>query len=95
MNLILPLKGVYFDAIAAGTKLEENRLCTDYWKRRLIGRSYENIILTRGYPRKDDQSRRIVCKWNGYKIKTITHEHFGPDPVEVFAIDVSVKGGAA
>lgn len=95
MNLILPLKGVYFDAIAAGTKLEENRLCTHYWKLRLIGRTYENIILTRGYPRKDDQSRRLVRRWNGYQIKTITHEHFGPDPVEVFAIDVSKKGGAA
>lgn len=37
MDLILPLKSIYFDAIEAGTKLEENRLCTDYWKRRLVG----------------------------------------------------------
>ncbi|MGE4307330.1 MAG: hypothetical protein AB7E24_25260 [Novosphingobium sp.] len=25
----------------------------------------------------------------GWQVKTITHPHFGPEPVQVFAIDVS------
>lgn len=32
---------------------------------------------------------RLTLPWRGYQIKTIMHHHFGPDPVEVFAIDVS------
>jgi hypothetical protein len=27
--------------------------------------------------------------WKGYRLTTINHPHFGADPVEVFAIDVS------
>lgn len=89
-DLHLALKGEYFDAIKAGTKTEEYRLCTPYWQRRLYSTfgSYDRIILTRGYPRRDDAERRLVLPWRGYTIKTITHPHFGPDPVTVYAIDV-------
>ena len=87
-DLILPLKREYFEQIRDGLKTEEYRLCNEYWRKRLADRSYESIILTLGYPRKDDDSRRIVRPWRGYTIKTITHPHFGPDPVQVFAIDV-------
>ncbi|EHK65254.1 ASCH domain-containing protein [Achromobacter arsenitoxydans] len=98
-DLHLALKGEYFDAIRAGTKTEEYRLCTAYWSRRLEDRDladslehgfgrYKNIVLTRGYPRRDDTERRLVVPWNGFTIKTITHPHFGPDPVGVYAIDV-------
>lgn len=85
--LHLPLKREYFEAIKAGTKTEEYRLCTQYWSMRLI-RPYDQIVLTLGYPARDDHARRIVRPWRGYTIKTITHPHFGPEPVEVFAIDV-------
>ncbi|CAJ0779145.1 hypothetical protein LMG7141_00845 [Ralstonia condita] len=87
--LTIPVNGVYFDQIKAGTKLEEYRLLTDYWRKRITGRVYDRIVLTRGYPKADDESRRLVLKWRGYKLKRITHPHFGPEPVEVFAIDVS------
>jgi hypothetical protein len=87
--LHLSLKGDYFHQIKAGTKLEEYRLCTPYWAKRLVGRSYTSIELAWGYPKADDTERRIVRPWKGYTIKTIKHEHFGPDPVTVFAIDVS------
>ncbi|MBO0125163.1 ASCH domain-containing protein [Agrobacterium sp. OT33] len=97
VKLILPLKAEYFDAIRAGTKTEEYRLANAYWTKRLIvggergilHRSFDSIVLTKGYPSRDDQSRRLELPWNGFTIKTITHPHFGPDPVEVFAIDVS------
>lgn len=90
MNILtLPLKREYFEAIANGSKPEEYRLCTPFWRKRLEGRQYDVIVLTLGYPAKDDAERRIACRWKGYVVKTITHPHFGPDPVEVFAIDVT------
>jgi hypothetical protein len=87
-TLFLPLKGEYFDQIKAGTKLEEYRLCTPFWKRRLEGKQFAGIVLTKGYPRRDDDARRLVLPWRGYQIKTITHPHFGNKPVQVYAIDV-------
>jgi len=89
MDLVLPLKGEYFDAIKAGTKTEENRLCTPYWKKRIEGRRYEHVILTRGYPKRDDHARRLVLPWKGWTMKVITHPHFGPNRVSVYAINVA------
>jgi hypothetical protein len=88
-TLTLPLKGIYFDQIAAGTKPEEFRLVTPFWRRRLEEQDYDLIELTRGYPKRGDTSRRLVLPWKGYRITTICHPHFGPDHVEVFAIDVA------
>lgn len=88
-DLTLPLNGVYFDQIKAGTKIEEFRLRTPFWTKRLSGRAYDRIVLTRGYPSRDDYERRLVLPWLGLRETTITHPHFGPDPVEVFAIRVA------
>lgn len=90
-TLILPLKGEYFDQIKAGTKPEEFRLANAYWRKRLEGRTYDRIELTRGYPKRDDTERRLVLPWRGYRLATITHPHFGETPVEVFAINVEVS----
>lgn len=49
-DLVLPLKDIYFNQIKAGTKAEEFRLCTPYWRRRLEGRTFDRIVLTLGYP---------------------------------------------
>lgn len=87
-TLYLPIKGEYFDQIKAGTKLEEFRLANDYWRKRLVGRTYDRIELTRGYPKRDDTGRRLVLPYRGYRLTTITHPHFGIEPVEVFAINV-------
>lgn len=88
--LYLPLKAEYFDAIKAGTKTEEYRLYTPYWRKRLVDgfAGLTAIELMRGYPAADDQERRLRRPWRGYAIKHITHPHFGPDPVQVFAIYV-------
>lgn len=88
MDLILPVKGEYFDQIKAGTKGDEFRLQNGYWRKRLEGRHYDRVIITRGYPRRDDSERRLVFPWRGYTKRTITHPHFGADPVEVYAIKV-------
>ena len=87
-DLVLPLKAEYFDAIKAGTKPEEFRLANAYWRKRLEGRTFDRIVLTKGYPKRGDTERRIIKPWRGFRITTITHEHFGPDSVDVFAIDV-------
>ncbi|QMV73746.1 ASCH domain-containing protein [Comamonas piscis] len=87
-SLHLPLKREYFEAIRDGTKPAEFRLCTPHWAKRLEGRNYDQIILTLGYPARDDHARRLVLPWRGFTIKTISHPHFGPEPVQVYAIDV-------
>lgn len=88
-TLHLPLKGVYFDQIKSGEKSEEYRLCTPFWTKRLAGKSFDHIELSLGYPPKDDKSRRITRPWRGLRKTTITHPHFGPNPVEVYAIRVN------
>lgn len=88
-DLVLPLKTVYFDAIRLGHKAEEFRLRTPYWRRRLEGRTFDRVVLTKGYPPAGDDSRRLVREWRGFREATITHPHFGLEPVDVFAIDVS------
>lgn len=90
-DLQLAVNGEYFDAMKRGMKLKEYRLCNDYWTKRLVGRSYDRLIITRGYPRKDDAERRIVVPYDGYDIETITHPHFGSEPVKVFAIKVNIN----
>jgi len=88
-DLHLSLKREYFEAIRNGQKPEEFRLRTDYWRKRLEGRSYRSIVLTLGYPPAGALERRLTRPWRGYRVTTICHPHFGPDPVEVFAIAVS------
>lgn len=87
-DLILPLKREYFEAIRDGSKTEEYRLCTPYWTKRIYDQHFDRIILTLGYPARDDLDRRLRRPWQGYTIKTITHPHFGPEPVQVYAIHV-------
>lgn len=85
-DLPLAVNGEYFDAMKRGEKTEEYRLVNAWWGRRLFGRDYERRIITRGYPRKDDASRRLVTPYDEYEIKSITHKHFGSDLVKVFAV---------
>ena len=92
VNLQLAVKGEYFDLMERGEKTEEFRLVNPYWGRRIFGRDYDRLIITRGYPKKDDTSRRIDIPYDGFEIKTITHKHFGDQPVKVFAIKVNIEG---
>lgn len=85
-SLILPVKKIYFEQIRDGMKQVEYRLQTPYWTKRIIARWYDQVIITLGYPSKDDQERRLVFPWRGYQKQTIVHEHFGKEPVDVFAI---------
>ena len=88
-TLTLNLKTEYFNAIRDGSKTEEYRLVTDFWKKRLENREYDIVCICLGYPKKDDNERRLTFPWQGYTVKTITHPYFGPSPVEVFAIRIN------
>lgn len=90
-DLTLPLKAIYFDAIRDGIKTREFRLDTPYWRKRLEGRTYRHVVLTRGYPKGGgvEGETRLTRVWRGWIRRTKQHPHFGADPVEVFAIDVS------
>lgn len=87
--LTLALKSEYYDEIEAGTKVYEYRLVTQFWMKRLFDKTYDEIVLTRGYPKKSDESRRLTRPWRGCEITRVTHPHFGPDTVDVFAIRVN------
>lgn len=93
--LHLSLKREYFVAIRSGEKVEEFRLYNRYWRRRLTDledgspKHFDGIVLTLGYPKADNQFRRLERPWEGYVIKRITHPLFGPLPVKVFAIKVN------
>ena len=87
-DLHLNLKREYFEAIKAGTKTFEYRLASK-WFRRLQGKSFDRIFIKLGYPKAGDPERIIERPWQGYELQTITHPHFGANPVEVLAIRVN------
>jgi len=85
-TLYLVVKGEFFHKIEAREKPEEYRLYNEYWRKRIEGKTFDTLVITLGYPSGDDESRIIRRKWEGYIVKTITHPHFGNEPVKVFAI---------
>lgn len=87
--LTLRLKARWWDEIASGEKLCELRQQTDYWRKRLSGQTYDEIHIWKGYPPKTDTSKLLRRKWRSVATTTVTHEEFGPLPVDVFSIDVS------
>ena len=85
-TLILPVKRKWFLQIQTGLKRAEYRLRSSYWEKRLIGRHFDQIAVTLGYPARNDTSRRITFPWNGYTLETVTSEEWNNEPKEVFAI---------
>ena len=91
MKLHLHVKTEYFLAIKAGTKITENRLVNDYWKKRLVGRDYDGVVIYNAY--KPGEENRIEFPWRRWSTRTITHKHFGTAPVDVFAIHLAPVEG--
>lgn len=90
-DLILNVKKQYFEEILAGSKKEEYRLYNEYWKKRLLNKKFNNIIIKLGYPKKNDLSKQIIFPYNGFEVKDITHKLFGEKPVKVFSIKLLKK----
>ncbi len=95
-KLHLALKAEYFDAIRNGSKTEEYRLDNAFWQKRLLiggtrgvlARSFDAIVVTKGYPKRGDPERTMEFPWLGWSRRSITHPHFGDQAVSVFAIRV-------
>ena len=51
-NLCLTLHREFFDAIVVGTKKTEYRDNKEYWRSRLVGRSYDEVHFRNGYAAK-------------------------------------------
>ena len=79
LNLVLCHE--YFDQIVAGPKKFELRERTDYWKKRIVGRPYDDICLRRGYTL---TAHRVP--YRGYVEAEIKHPHFGSRFAYVFAL---------
>lgn len=88
--LHLNLKQQWWLDVKAGRKLEEYRLVNAYWKRRLVNQEYDLIYVKLGYPAKDDWSRILVFKWNGWIETEINHQEFN-GKANVFAIDLTER----
>lgn len=86
MNLILPVKRKWFEQIESGEKTEEYRIDNEYWQKRIIGKSFEKVIITLGYPKREDSSRRLEFPWNGYVMRSVVSEEWGNKPVRVFTM---------
>ena len=93
--LMLAVQKTYFDQIKTGEKTEEYRDVTPYWEKKLIKDGlpieYSEVVITYGYPKKDDPEKTIKFPWNGWVKKEIIHPHFGDKPINVFAIKLSSK----
>ncbi|HIF5708607.1 ASCH domain-containing protein [Vibrio parahaemolyticus] len=87
--LHLPVKALYFRQMQTGEKKYEYRLQTDYWRKRLEGREYDEVHIKLGYPKSGDTEKILVRPWKGFEEMVITHPHFGEAPVSVFAIKVN------
>ncbi len=85
-QLVLPVKRKWFTQIKDGTKTEEYRLVNDYWSKRLVNKTFGKVVITLGYPKRDDISRRIELPWRGYYKRTIISEEWNNISQEVFAI---------
>jgi len=79
--LYLVLKFKWFDQVKSGEKKFDYRLFNSYWKARFHHHQYKRLVLMRGYTK-----TRIELPWQGYEIKTITHEEWDNVPTKVFAI---------
>ena len=85
-TLMLPVKRKWFEQIKSGMKKVEYRLVTEYWKNRLIDKKYDRIVITLGYPKKEDSSRRITFPYRGYEKTTIRHHEWDYLPMRCFAL---------
>ncbi|MFA5378663.1 MAG: ASCH domain-containing protein [Dehalococcoidia bacterium] len=92
-DLHLHVKTEYFEAIKRGEKTEEYRRYNGYWRHILggyygavgyVSEAFGFVVIHNAY--KPGEANRLRFPWRGWSLKTITHPHFGPEPVTVFAI---------
>jgi hypothetical protein len=87
--LTLRLKTIYWNQIAAGTKREELSLANPRYIRQLLSRDYDVIHLWLGYPPATEKKKLLCFSWRGARRIRRQHEHFGPEAVDLIAVDLS------
>jgi hypothetical protein len=85
-ELRMAVKTEYFNQIKSGEKIFEYRLFNEFWRKKLVGKNYDYLVITLGYPKAGDADKMIKVPYRGYDLQTITHKHFGDAPVNVFAL---------
>ncbi len=93
-RLYLHVKRCYFDDVRAGRKPFEFRLDNEYWRKKLEGVDYDELVYMAGYPPAGDTENTMILPYRGYEKQNITHEHFGNVPKCVFAIKMEVENVA-
>lgn len=89
--LHLNLKKKWWDEINAGQKKYEYRVFNNFWEKRLKNKEFDIILIKLGYPKKDDLSKIIAFKWEGYEIQYLKHEEFENKEQKVFAINLKKR----
>jgi hypothetical protein len=84
-TLTLHVKRCYFEEIAVGTKLFEYRRANEHWTK-VLAKHYDRLEICLGYPPRGDRKRRMRFAFTPPQLITLTHPHFGPHAVEVFAL---------
>jgi len=82
--LHIHVKRIYWLQAQQGIKDEEYREIKPYWTDRLIGRlkkDYTHIYYWLAYT-----DRKMIFKYNGFKIKNVVHVEWDYKPKRVFAI---------
>ena len=79
-SLLLRLKRCWFDAIAGGYKVDEYRKATEYWRKRIEGKSYNSILFKNGYGQERPGMR---VNYTGWSRQTVDGQeyyvlHLGP-----------------
>ncbi len=76
-DLILHVQRKYFEQIRSGEKKEEYRAYNKYYRKRIFGKQFQNIIIVWGYPKKFTKENSIIFPYREYRITRIDHEMFG------------------
>lgn len=88
--LHLNLKRTWWEDINNGEKLYEYRTKTEYWRKRLVGKTYDYVFIKLGYPKTDETEKIIVFKYLGYKEIQVNHLEFG-EKTDVYAINLTER----
>ena len=85
MILYLSLKEIWYRLIEAGIKIEEYREITEYWTKRLVGKHYDFVEFTLGYPKSNDLSRRMRYRLDGIEVRT-GNPDWGAEPGKIYYV---------
>jgi hypothetical protein len=85
-DLTLVVKAEFFEAIRKGQKLEDYRVASEYWRKRIEKEGIERVKIRLGFPKEEHPWNTMTFKFNGFERKRIKTKTYGDS--EVYAIDL-------